>query len=81
MPVSVLSVASEAVPLAKTGGLADVTSLGNSQVPSTFSASTARFLVSVTLGLGAGLALAAVFRLRPPPTPAPAPTRTQPVTS
>jgi hypothetical protein len=50
------------------GGLADVTTLGNSQVPSTFSAAFARVLVTITLGLGAGLAAAAAFRLRPPPT-------------
>ena len=47
------------------GGLADVTSLGNSQVPSTFSAGFARLVVTLTLGLGAGLAVAAAFRLRP----------------
>jgi hypothetical protein len=47
------------------GGLADVTSLGNSQVPSTFSAGFARLLVTLTLGLGGGLAVAAAFRLRP----------------
>ena len=47
------------------GGLADVTSLGNSQVPSTFSAGFARVLVMLTLGLGGGLAAAAGFRLRP----------------
>lgn len=52
------------------GGLADVTSLGHSQVPSTFSAGVARLLVTVTLGLGAGLAVAATFRLRPAPVPA-----------
>jgi hypothetical protein len=68
------------------GGLADVTSLGNSQVPSTLPAWTARLLVSVTLGLGAGLAVAAGFRLRPgadttPSTPRPAPRREAPVTS
>ncbi len=56
------------------GGLADVTSLGNSQVPSTFSAAFARLLVTITLGLGAGLALASAFRLRPPPVGRP-PTR------
>ncbi len=49
------------------GGLADVTTLGNSQIPSTFSPWFARLLVALTLGLGAGLALAAAFRLRPPP--------------
>ena len=47
------------------GGLADVTTLGNSQVPSMFSAGFARFLVMLTLGLGAGLAVAAAWRLRP----------------
>jgi hypothetical protein len=59
------------------GGLADVTSLGNSQVPTTLPAWTARVLVSVTMGLGAGLALAAAFRLRPPPAK-PAPRRRPP---
>ena len=49
------------------GGLADVTTLGKSQIPSTFSPWFARLLVTLTLGLGAGLALAAAFRLRPPP--------------
>jgi hypothetical protein len=49
------------------GGLADVTTLGHSQIPSTFSAAFARVLVTLTLGLGAGLAAAAALRLRPPP--------------
>lgn len=61
------------------GGLADVTSLGNSQVPSTFSAGLARLVVTLTLGLGAGLAVAAAFRLRPS-TPA-RPRSAAPVTS
>jgi len=52
------------------GGLADVTSLGNSQVPSTFSAGFARLLVTLTLGLGAGLAVSAAVRLRPAPVSA-----------
>jgi hypothetical protein len=47
------------------GGLADVTSLGNSQIPSTLAPGVARLLVALALGLGAGLALAAAFRLRP----------------
>lgn len=47
------------------GGLADVTSLGSSLVPSTFSAGFARLVVALTLGLGAGLAGAAALRLRP----------------
>ena len=51
------------------GGLADVTTLGNSQIPSTLAPWFARLLVTLTLGLGAGLALAAAFRLRQlPPT-------------
>jgi hypothetical protein len=51
------------------GGLADATSLGNSQIPTTFAPGFARFLITVTLGLGLGLAVAAAWRLRPP-TPA-----------
>jgi hypothetical protein len=47
------------------GGLADVTSFGNSQLPSTFSAGVARALVMLALGLGGGLAVAAALRLRP----------------
>ena len=50
------------------GGLADVTTLGHSQVPSTWSPAFARLLVTLTLGLGAGLAVASAFRLRAPPT-------------
>jgi hypothetical protein len=52
------------------GGLSDVTSLGHSQVPSTFSAGVARLLVTLTLGLGAGLAVATALRLRPAPVSA-----------
>jgi hypothetical protein len=68
------------------GGLADVTSLGNSQIPSTFSAGFARLLVMVTLGLGAGLAVGAALRLRPssiakPPPPARRARPAAPVTS
>jgi hypothetical protein len=47
------------------GGLSDVTTLGNSQIPSTLSPGFARFLVLLTLGLGAGLAVASAWRLRP----------------
>jgi hypothetical protein len=54
------------------GGMADVTTLGNSQVPSTLPAGVARLLVTVTLGLGGGLALAAALRLRPTTPAAPA---------
>jgi len=57
------------------GGLADVTSLGNSQIPSTFSAGFARLLVMLTLGLGAGLAVAAALRLRPSAPAKPPPAR------
>jgi hypothetical protein len=60
------------------GGLADVTTLGNSQVPSTFSAGFARALVTLTLGLGAGLAVAAALRLRPASPTRPAPRRARP---
>jgi hypothetical protein len=48
-------------------GLADVTTLGHSLVPSTFSAGAARLVVTITLGLGAGLAVASALRLRPQP--------------
>ena len=40
------------------GGLADATTLGNSQLPTTLPATLARLLVMVTLGVGAGLAVA-----------------------
>jgi len=51
------------------GGLADLTSLGASQLPTTFPNWLARLLVTTMLGLGAGLAAAAAFRLRPQPPP------------
>jgi hypothetical protein len=54
------------------GGLADVTTLGNSQIPSTFPAWFARLLVTITLGLGAGLGVGAAWRLRPQRAPNPA---------
>ena len=47
------------------GGLADVTSLSNSQLPTTFGAGFARVLVTVTLGVGLGTAIAAAWRLVP----------------
>ena len=46
------------------GGLADVTSLGKSDLPTTFAPDVARVLVVITLGLGAGLTAAAAARLR-----------------
>jgi hypothetical protein len=60
------------------GGLADVTTLGHSEVPSTLSAASARVLVTFTLGLGAGLAAAAALRLRPAPPERTPPTRPRP---
>jgi hypothetical protein len=48
------------------GGLADVSTLGHSLVPTTFPTLVARLLVSCDLGLGAGLAAAAALRLRQP---------------
>jgi hypothetical protein len=63
------------------GGMADVTTLGKSQIPSTLPAGVARLLVAVTLGLGAGLALAAAVRLRPTTPVAPAPRQRARVTS
>jgi hypothetical protein len=48
------------------GGLADVSTLGHSLVPTTFPTVVARLLVTVNLGLGAGLAVAAGLRLRQP---------------
>jgi hypothetical protein len=46
------------------GGLADVATLGHSQIPTTFSPVAARLLIAFDLGLGAGLAAAAATRLR-----------------
>jgi hypothetical protein len=65
------------------GGLADVTTLGNSQIPSTLAPGAARLLVTLTLGLGAGLAGAAALRLRPdaPSGSSRRPDRREPVTS
>ena len=48
----------------RSGGLADVTSLGKSDLPTTFAPDVARVLVVITLGLGAGLTAAAAARLR-----------------
>ena len=53
------------------GGLADLTSLGASQIPTTYAGWFARLLVTVTLGLGSGLAAAAALRLRPQAPPRP----------
>jgi hypothetical protein len=47
------------------GGLADVSTLGHSQIPTTFAATPARLLVAFDLGFGAGVAVGAALRLRP----------------
>jgi hypothetical protein len=62
------------------GGLADVSTLGHSQLPTTFPYAVARLLVTLDLGLGAGLAAGAALRLRQPlrAPPRPAPRRTVP---
>jgi hypothetical protein len=54
------------------GGLADLTTLTRSQLPTVAPAGLARLEVVLALGLGAGLAIAAALRLRPP---APSPDR------
>ena len=65
-----------AVFLLVAGGLADLTTLGRSQIPSTLPAGLARALVTANLGLGAGLVAAAAMRLRPQgPAPRPSPGR------
>jgi hypothetical protein len=53
------------------GGLADVSTIGHSLVPTTLPTVVARLLVTVNLGLGAGLAVAAGLRLRQPLRPPP----------
>jgi hypothetical protein len=50
-----------------TGGLADVTALTRSQLPSTLPDAAARGVVTAALGLGAGLVVGAASRLRRPP--------------
>jgi hypothetical protein len=64
--------------VAVAGGLADLTTLTRSQLPTDFAPELARLEVTLALGLGAGLAVAAALRLRPPPAPAPADTETAP---
>jgi hypothetical protein len=51
------------------GGLADVTSLTRSQLPSTLEPWLARLTVAAALGLGLGLMVVAATRLRPPARP------------
>jgi hypothetical protein len=58
------------------GGLADVTALTRSQLPTSLPVDLARLTVTVALGLGAGLVIAAAGRLKapqPPLVPEPAP--------
>jgi hypothetical protein len=64
------------------GGLADISTLGHSQVPSSLAPTVARLAVALTIGLGAGLAVAAALRLRvvtPPGAPHPRGERPSPV--
>jgi hypothetical protein len=46
------------------GGLADLTTLTRSQVPSTLGPGAARLTVTIALGIGTGLVIAAAWRLR-----------------
>jgi hypothetical protein len=56
--------------VAVAGGLADLTTLTRSQLPTEVPATVARLEVNLALGLGAGLAASAALRLRPPaPSP------------
>jgi hypothetical protein len=55
--------------VAVAGGLADLTTLTRSQLPTDAPATIARTEVMLALGLGAGLAAAAAMRLRPPAAP------------
>jgi hypothetical protein len=52
--------------VAAAGGLADLTTLTRSQLPTDVPAVLARLEVALALGLGAGLAISAALRLRPP---------------
>lgn len=52
--------------VAAAGGLADLTTLTRSQLPTDLPSVIARLQVVIALGLGVGLAVAAAFRLRPP---------------
>jgi hypothetical protein len=53
------------------GGLADLTTLTRSQLPTTLPVGVGRLTVTIALGLGAGLVIAAAGRLRAPPAPDP----------
>jgi hypothetical protein len=56
--------------VAAAGGLADLTTLTRSQLPTDLPTVIARVQVVVALGFGAGLAVASALRLRPPQPPA-----------
>ncbi|HKA93906.1 MAG TPA: hypothetical protein VKE97_08885 [Acidimicrobiia bacterium] len=56
--------------VAVAGGLADLTTLTRSQLPTDAPVTIARTEVMLALGLGAGLAASAAMRLRPPAPPA-----------
>ncbi len=60
------------------GGLADITSLARSQLPTSLSPTVARLLITVTLGVGLGTAIAAAWRLRPARLVAPSPRASRP---
>jgi hypothetical protein len=55
------------------GGLADITSISRSQVPTTLSPTAARVLITITLGVGLGTAIGAAWRLVPKKLVAPSP--------
>jgi hypothetical protein len=69
--------------LALAGGLADVTALYRSQLPTTLPVTLARFEIAATIGLGAGIAIVGGWRLRPtaPRERGAAPARTPPAVS
>jgi hypothetical protein len=67
--------------LALAGGLADVTVLTRSQLPTTLPAPAARLLVTIALGLGLGLAGVGAIRLRPQQRPQRRPSGTPPRTT
>jgi hypothetical protein len=52
------------------GGLADVTALTRSQLPTSLPDAVGRLTVMIALGLGSGLVIAAALRLRAPQAPA-----------
>jgi hypothetical protein len=63
------------------GGLADLTTLTHSQLPTDVPTYVARLEVALALGLGAGLAASSALRLRPPATPNPADDESTPARS